>query len=206
MDDLIKRAEDWLKERGGYDGYSEKDVADIITALFERVKELEAALEHVQSNDTDSLWRAKEIARKALGRDGMSELSRLFNMMPDIEAVLNDQIENMPLEQKVLNMRGTITRQMQEIDRLKGELEETKKQYDGLYLQYTEAVFRESDTKRQLFELQRRMSGWPGLFDENMVLKTQLSEARAEMENLRNMQLSGGENDFNRAKIHSRTR
>jgi hypothetical protein len=80
----------------------------------------------------------------------MSELSKLFDAIPAIEVAMNDQIENMPIEQRVLNMRGTIMWQMQQIDRLKGELEEVKKQYDGLYLQYNEAVFRESDTKHQL--------------------------------------------------------
>lgn len=72
MQYLINRAEEWLKDRGGYDGYSEHEIAVMITALVERVEELEAALEQIiyeaDKYKDSAASELVSIARKALGR------------------------------------------------------------------------------------------------------------------------------------------
>ena len=70
MDDLIKRAENYLT----WDD-NDPEVLDILQELVERVKELEAALEQIVAiedkyncGDWDEIEEARSIASKALGR------------------------------------------------------------------------------------------------------------------------------------------
>jgi len=137
MDGRIKKAEDWLKDRGGYDGYSEKDVADIISALVERVRGLEAAGAYVRADG----------ARK--------EIDRLKGELEEANTIANDNYDI------ILSLRSSVEKFESQLSEARAEIErislENRQMLQGMKWDNQLKAEARQQAAREIIEM---MGGW----------------------------------------------